>query len=154
MGGGLSTVPGLSPSLRGWILPERAGGHPSEGVILSHVPYWDLAVPGKGVVPALSLLPVLSTEEPLDGEEQGKLTLGPLVVPSVWARPSPSPRHFPSCSRSRASPFLFRGLPSASCPQCPGCCPTRLPWASLPRQVGMGRIISSPRPGARCWYPG
>lgn len=27
-------------------------------------------------------------------------------------------------------------------------------WASLPRQVGMGRVISSPRPVLVCWYPG
>lgn len=111
-------------------------------------------MPGRRVLPALSLLPVLSTEGPLDGKYQEKLALGPLAAPSVWAHPSPSLPQFPSCSGSRASPFLFRALSAASCPQCSGCSPTGLPRASLPRQVGMGRVISSPRPVAGCWYPG
>lgn len=113
---------------------------------MSHVPSWGLAVPGQGIVPALPLLPVLSTEEPLDGECQGKLALGPLAVPRVWAHSSPSLPQFPSCSGSRASPFLFRGVPTASCPQCS---------AALPVPAQTGRVgISSPCPVAGCWHPG
>lgn len=158
--------------MRGWILPERAGGAP-------HCRCDPVSCPVLGCGSARAghcvcslcsaqgghrdpVCPQTGTDiPPLDGEDQEKLALwgvsgkaAPLAVPSVWAHPSPPLPQFPSCSASRASPFFFRGLPAASCPECSSCSPRGLPWASLSSQVEREGLSHPHIHLGECWYLG
>lgn len=152
-----SEVLGLSSSLRGWILPERAGRAPHCRCDPVSCPVLGCGSARAGGVPALCLLSVLSTGWGQGSPDRDR------HPPSGWGGSGKAGSRSPCCTRcvgpSQPSPA------SVSLLQCKQSIPLLLqgsPCCLLPRMFqllsqgaamgipvqsgGEGRVISSPHP--------